>query len=67
MIAKVIVYSNQAILHKNWLALIREEDTREGSFDLNSCIQGYHVYKDMWTAAIGEEVSCECKLGNHEP
>ena len=26
------------------------------------CVRGYHVYKDMWAAAIGEELVC-----NREP
>ena len=23
------------------------------------CVRGYHVYKDIWEAAIGEELLCE--------
>ena len=24
-----------------------------------SCIRGYHVYKEIWDATIGEELACE--------
>ena len=26
-----------------------------------SCIQGYHVYREIWTAVLGKELFCECK------
>ena len=29
-------------------------------------MRGYHVYKDVWEAAVGEELSCERELGNHQ-
>ena len=25
----------------------------------NSCVHGYHIYKDIWDAIIGEELQCE--------
>ena len=25
---------------------------------LESCIRGYHVYKDVWTTTVGEELQC---------
>ena len=31
-----------------------------------SCIQGYHVYKDIWDAAIGEVLACEREPRNVE-
>ena len=31
---------------------------------LESCVRGFHVYKDMWTAVTGEVLSCEMKDGN---
>ena len=27
-------------------------------FSVESCVRGYHVYKDIWTASVGEELSC---------
>ena len=32
----------------------------------NSCVRGYHVYKDNWTAGIGEVLSCVREHGNRE-
>ena len=26
--------------------------------DIPCCVQGYHVYKEIWTAVIGETLSC---------
>ena len=28
-------------------------------FEGNCCIQGYHVYKEVWEAAVGESLVCE--------
>lgn len=29
-----------------------------------SCVHGYHVYGETWTASLGEELCCERELGN---
>ena len=29
-----------------------------GEKELACCVRGYHVYKDIWAAAIGEELEC---------
>ena len=29
-----------------------------------SCIHGYHVYGENWTAVLGEELNCEKEIGN---
>ena len=29
-----------------------------------SCIRGYHVYGENWTAVLGEELNCEREIGN---
>ena len=29
-----------------------------------SCIRGYHVYGENWTAVLGEELNCEMETGN---
>ena len=29
-----------------------------------SCIHGYHVYGEKWTAVLGEELNCEREIGN---
>ena len=28
-------------------------------------VQGYHIYKDLWDASIGEELSCQRKAKNY--
>ena len=33
-------------------------------FRLQSCIRGYHVYGERWTALLGEELTCEREIGN---
>ena len=38
------------------------EDVRE--HEAASCICGYHIYRDIWTAAIGEELDCVRESGN---
>ena len=29
-----------------------------GEKEVTCCVRGYHVYKDIWAAAIGEELVC---------
>ena len=38
------------------------EDVHE--YEAASCIRGYHIYRDIWTAAIGEELDCVRESGN---
>ena len=26
--------------------------------EISSCVRGYHVYQDIWTPAVGEELDC---------
>ena len=33
-------------------------------FHLQSCVRGYHVYGEHWTAFLGEELTCQRKIGN---
>ena len=33
-------------------------------FQKESCVNGYHVYKDIWNAALGEELQCQRERGN---
>lgn len=34
----------------------------------DSCIRGYHVYKNIWTPSLGETLICELEFGNvHDP
>ena len=38
--------------------------TREHAYVMDSCIRGYHVYKDDWIPVIGEELQCARELDN---
>ena len=33
-------------------------------FILDSCVHGYHVYKDLWNATPGETLTCISEWGN---
>ena len=33
-------------------------------FERPCCIRGYHVYQEIWTAAVGEELVCEREPDN---
>ena len=35
------------------------------SFSIASMVRGYHIYKDIWDALIGEELSCEREGANY--
>ena len=35
-------------------------------FHLSSCVRGYHVYKDVWTASAGAVLQCERESGNSQ-
>ena len=34
----------------------------KSTYSFKSCIRGYHEYKDIWDAAIGEVLDCEVGL-----
>ena len=36
------------------------------AYKMESCIRGYHVYKDLWDASIGEDTLCESEPLNDE-
>ena len=33
-------------------------------FEMESCIRGHHIYKDIWTSVVDEEFSCRREEGN---
>ena len=33
-------------------------------FELESFIRGHHIYKDVWTPVVNEELSCRREEGN---
>ncbi len=39
-----------------------------GSFSVETVVRGFHVYKEVWDAAFGEELPCRRDVGNsHDP
>ena len=34
------------------------------TFTVENCIRGYHIYKDIWDATIGEELQCARESDN---
>lgn len=34
------------------------------SYSVKSCVRGYHVYKDVWEASVGKDLSCHRESGN---
>ena len=37
----------------------------DDNFKLESCIRGHHIYKDVWTPVMNEELSCRREEGNY--
>ena len=38
--------------------------THSHAYCINSVVRGHHVYKDIWTPEIGEELTCRREVGN---
>ena len=36
------------------------------SYEVNSCVRGHHIYKNIWTPYIGEYLNCEKEANNPE-
>ena len=34
------------------------------SFETESCVRGFHIYKDIWSPLIGEQLKCARETGN---
>ncbi len=42
--------------------------SEDASFSFASVVRGYHIYKDIWEAPIGETLPCKCERSNrHDP
>ena len=39
-------------------------DTEMDTFRLDSVVRGHHVYKNIWSSMLGEELQCICEMGN---
>ena len=38
------------------------------SYSIHTSVRGYHVYKDVWEAALGQLLPCQREPGNiHDP
>ena len=35
-----------------------------GEYERDCCVRGYHVYHEIWEAAVGEVLACERQLRN---
>ena len=35
------------------------------TFQKDSCVRGCHIYRELWDAAIGEELECQQKCGKY--
>ena len=36
------------------------------SYEIESCVRGYHIYKETWTPLVGEEYECRIEPDNSE-
>ncbi len=43
----------------------RSSSIKMERFAFESCVRGYHVYKDIGEASVGEELPCQRENGNH--
>ena len=52
--------------HRVWWAIIEEiaphAEEMAGEKEMVCCVRSYHVYKDIWAAAIGEVLVCHCRI-----
>ena len=50
------------------LSLVHSKEMPVFSFEAQSCIKGYHIYKAVWMPYIGETMFCSWELTNgHDP
>ena len=50
-----------------WLAfeeILPRAEEMAGEKDIAGCVRGYHVYKDIWAAAIWEVLLCSTEPTN---
>ncbi len=38
--------------------------TERASFSVEAMVRGYHAYKDIWTAVVGEDLLCQRERAN---
>ena len=44
--------------------LIEKINWNMDTYQVESCICGYHIYKDNWNPFINEELDCVCEILN---
>ena len=57
----IVVFHPLQIWHKICMAC---ESQASESFVYDRCIHGYHEYKSIWNASVGEVLECSRKLNN---
>ena len=40
--------------------------SESAAYSFQVMVRGYHVYRDIWVAAVGEELSCVRETDNHQ-
>ena len=58
------------LAHMFWCVCVSPELTVaiSSSFSFDSVIRGHHIYKDIWTPNVGENLTCRAEPGNiHNP
>lgn len=40
------------------------EMAASSSFEFSSCVRGHHIYKDIWSPVLGEELECTRESDN---
>ena len=52
-------------MHTCSIILLVVADLDRDSFTVEAMVRGYHIYKDVWAASLGEELPCQRESGNH--
>ena len=47
------------------LVNVPQRETARESHTIEAMVRGYHVYKEIWLATLGEELSCTREVENH--
>ena len=45
-------------------SLVFNKIMAEEEYEVDSCVRGYHVYKSIWDATVGERLTCVRDPGN---
>ena len=53
-------------VYRNSIRRLQRIRLKMSSYRMESCIRGFHIYKQVWTPFIGERLSCTRKRSNTE-